>query len=135
MRVQKKVSIQGEWAKKKEDILNGDIITINNSGQLVSGEYGERYVFKVETRNGEKLLTFNQTSINYLIDGYGDNTDNWVGKRAKVWIIKANVGGKLKDVVYLTPPDWIEGDDGFYPPNSDTKVIDVDDIPIEDEGV
>jgi len=132
MKVQKRVSIQGDWAKKGEDIRDGDIITIKDSGQIISGDYGDRYVFKIETRNGEKLLTFNQTSINNLIDAYGDETGNWVNKEVKVWIVKQNVAGKLKDVIYLTAPDWVEGEDGFVPPEKkeDKDIPVINEVPL-----
>lgn len=133
MKVQKKVSIQGEWAKKKEDIFNEDVLTIRDAGQVISGEYGDRHVFKVETRNGVKLLSFNQTSMNNLIDVYGDETENWVGKKIKAWIVKANVGGKLKDVIYLTHPSWVEGEDGFYPPEGFASDVADGDIPVIEE--
>ena len=126
MKVQKRTSVSGEFARKGEDIKNGDIITINNEGEVVSGDYGDRNVFKVETKNGEKLLTFNQTSINYLIDAYGDETSKWVGKKIKVWIVKSSIAGKWKDVVYLSAPDWIEGKDGLQPPKGDIPVIEED---------
>jgi hypothetical protein len=106
MLVQKKEVLQGEWAKINRDIFNGDIITIIDEGKIVSGTYRERYVFKIKTKTGDiKLLTFNQTSINYLIDAYGNETEKWKGKEAKVWIVKSSVGGKMRDVVYLTPPE------------------------------
>jgi len=132
MKVQKKVSVQGEWAKPKQDIDSGDIIRIKNSGEIIQGEYGDRHVFKVATKNGEKLLSLNQTSLNYLIDAFGDETESWVGKDIKVWLVKSNIQGKMKDVVYLTALDWIESDEGFCPPNEK------DDIPVineEDEGL
>ena len=133
MQVQKKISIQGDWVKVKVDIFNGDIITIIDEGRLLPGEYGERHVFKVLTKNGEKLLTFNQTSMNYLIDAYSNETDKWQGEKVKVWLVKSNVGGKMKDIVYLTAPDWVEGEDGFYPPSESKEK---EEIPIiEDEGV
>jgi hypothetical protein len=78
MLVQKKEVLQGEWAKINKDIFDGDIITIMDEGKLVSGTYGERYVFKIKTKTGDiKLLTFNQTTMNYLIDAYGNDTKDW----------------------------------------------------------
>jgi hypothetical protein len=115
MQVQKKISVQGEWAKVRQDINDKDILTILNEGQITPGDYGDRNVFKLKTQNGEKILSFNQTSMNYLIDAFGNETKNWVGKEIKAWIIKINVSGKLKDVIYLTAPDWIMGSDGFIP--------------------
>ena len=132
MKVQKKVSIQGDWAKIKEDIFKGDIVKIADEGRLLPGEYGERHVFKVLTKNGEKLLTFNQTTMNYLIDAYGEETNEWQGEKVKIWLVKSNVAGKMRDIVYLTAPDWVEGDDGFYPPEKNNKEIPV--VDEEEEG-
>lgn len=57
-------------------------------------------VFKVRVPSGQELaLKFNQTSINYLIDAYGDESSAWVGNRVKVWSVMWNVGGKVKKVV------------------------------------
>jgi len=118
----------GEWAKVKQDFFNGDLITIADEGRVVSGEFGDRHVFKVETKNGIKNLSFNQTTMNYLIDVFGEETNEWQGVKVKVWIIKSNVGGKIRDIVYLTAPDWIEGDDGFYPPNDESIPVVENDI-------
>lgn len=132
MKVAKRITIGGDWAKPKQDIFDGDIITIKDAGQIIPGDFGDRHTFKVETKNGEKNLSFNQTSMNYLIEGFGDETNDWVGKEVKAHIVKSNVGGKMRDVIYLTPPDWIEGMDGYYPPNE--KSLDPDeDIPVIDE--
>lgn len=130
--MEKKVSILGEWAKVKEDISDGDIIEITNEGEKMAGEFGERNVFKVETKNGIKNMSFNQTTMNYLIDAYGGETNEWIGEKARVWVVKSNVGGKMKDIVYLTAPDWVEGEDGFYPPKTKSKASE-DDIPVIDE--
>ena len=117
MILHKKISVGGQFAKVGEDIKDGDFIKLLDAGQTVDGEFGARQVFKVETKNGEKNLSFNQTSINNLIDGFGEDTDKWTGKEVKVWIIKAMVSGKLRNVVYLSPTDWIMSDDGeFIPP-------------------
>ncbi|MEI6580824.1 MAG: hypothetical protein WCO07_01485 [bacterium] len=112
MKLHKKTSIAGEWAKPKEDINQGDVIEILNEGATVSGEYGDRQVFKIKTKNGEKNLSFNQTSLNYLIDAYGDDTKTWVGKKANVTIIKMNVSGKFRDIVYIYGIGWEMQEDG-----------------------
>ena len=105
MKVKKVESLNGDFAKKKEDINDGDLITILDEGKVIEGVFGEQRIFKIKTKAGdEKLLSFNQTSINHLIDTYEDETKDWVGKEAKIWIVKQNVAGKFKDVVYLTGP-------------------------------
>jgi hypothetical protein len=71
-------------------------------------------VFKIQTRNGEKNLSFNQTTMNNLIDEFSDETSSWVGKKVKVWMIKAMVSGKLQNVVYLSGLGWTMADDGTF---------------------
>ena len=136
----------GEYAKKGEDIKDGDLITILDEGQVVTGDYGDRMVFKVETLNGPKNLSFNQKSMNNLIDAFGDDTVVWIGKKVKIWMIRALVSGKFQQVVYLASPFWLMADDGtFHAPNGgvnapvtrqnqpqSTEVADSD-IPVIDE--
>ena len=135
MKVQKIIRAQGEYAKKKEDIKDQDVIMIQDEGQLVTGDYGDRMVFKIETRNGDKNLSFNQTSMNNLIEVFGDETKSWIGKKVKVWIVKAMVSGKFQDIVYLADPSYVMADDGrFYSTktttnNDDIPVIETDGIP------
>lgn len=114
MEIQKKVSVQGEFAKKGTDIKDGDLVTIKSEGTTISGEFGDRLAFTIATRNGDKVLTFNQTTLNNLVDAYGKESKAWVGKEAKVWIIKMSVSGKIRDVVFLAEPTWEINDEGFF---------------------
>jgi len=112
MKMQKKLS--GNWAKKGEDIKNGDAVEILDGGQEDMGEYGKRIVFKIKTRNGEKSVAFNQTSINTLIDEFGDDSDKWVGNSVKIDVVKALVAGKMQNIFYFTPVGWEMADDGTW---------------------
>lgn len=136
MIVQKIVTAQGEWAKKGEDIKDGDVVTIVDEGQIISGEYGDRNVFKVETRNGKKLVSFNQTSINHLVDGFGKDTKDWIGKEASIFAIRQSVAGKLLNVFYVTPKGWVIDDAGgdlkFAPAKGKNKS---NDAPLPDDEV
>jgi len=67
--------------------------------------------------------------MNYLIDAFGGETNEWQGEKVKVWVVKSNVGGNMKNVVYLTAPNWVETDDGFGKPNGK----DEEDIPTIEE--
>ena len=129
MKVTKKTSISGEWAKAKVDIDEGDLVKVLNEGEIVSGDFGDRSVFKVETKKGEKLLSFNQSTINYLIDAFGEETKEWIGKEVKVWITRSMIGDKMRNVVYLTAPDWVETEDGFGSPLQDEVPTIEEDIP------
>jgi hypothetical protein len=116
MQVFKKIAI-GNWAKPGQDLRDGDLIEILDEGKEVENpKFGKRNVFSIATKNGIKSLTFNQTTINNLIDAFGAETKQWVGKTVKVWIIKQNVGGLLRNVIYLTAPDWEFTESGFVPP-------------------
>ena len=64
MKANKKTSLGGEWAKKGVDIKSGDVVTITNARTMVSGDYGDRPVFSVRTKNGEKNQTFNKPDLN-----------------------------------------------------------------------
>ena len=106
MKVHKKVSISGEFAKVGEDFKDGDIIKILNAGEIIPGEWGDRQMFKISVSTGEKNLSFNQTSVNNLIDVFGEDTQKWVGQNVKVWVVKQMIDGKLRNVAYLTGVDW-----------------------------
>ena len=106
MKVEIKQSVSGEFAKKGEDINDGDVIKFLDKGKEVEGKFGAQRVFKIETVDGdEKLVSVNQTSINCLIPKYGDDTEKWIGKEIKVWINRENVAGQRRKVLYLTHPD------------------------------
>jgi len=129
MQIKKKVSLNGEWIKSGVDIHDGDIIKINDAGQPVEGEFGTRTVFRVDVGGLEKLLSWNQTSLNNCVDAFGEDSTKWVGKKVKVWILKMMVGGKLKNVVYLSAPDWTMNDDGTFKGNKDINVSSEVDYP------
>ena len=106
MKVEFKQSVSGEFAKKGEDINDGDVIKFLDEGKEVEGKFGAQRVFKIETVDGdEKLVSVNQTSVNYLIPKYGDDTEKWIGKEIKVWINRENVAGQQRKVLYFTHPD------------------------------
>ncbi len=146
MKVNKVVSMGVGYARKSEyeyegvkyeaDIKDGDIITIVDAGQITMGQYGEQHVFKIKTRNGEKAITLNQTTMNNLIDAYGDETKEWVGKEVKVWLIKALVSGKMQKVTYLSDQSWEMNDEGKFlsPEKADVDIAgsDEDDINFDD---
>lgn len=121
--MQKKTSVAGEWAKKGEDILNGDVIEILNAGEMVTGEFGERNVFHINTRNGERLLTLNQTSVNNLVDAFGEDSESWVGKKSVCFLVNVMVGGKMVKAIYLAAEGWDMLDDGSFAKRNNTASV------------
>jgi len=106
MKIVKKVSIGGEFAKKGEDIVNGDTVKILSSGDTVDGQFGTQYVFKVSTKNGDKNVNFNQTTLNILHDEFGEDSENWVGKEVTIRAKKDTVAGKKVEIYYFVTPEW-----------------------------
>ena len=104
MELKKHESI-GSYLKKGEDIKENDILEITTSGREVEGQYGTQYVSGVKKDKTEGNVSFNQSTLNNLIDGYGSETENWIGKKVKVFTIKQNVQGKIRNVYYFLHPD------------------------------
>lgn len=131
MKYQKKVSIKGDFARKGEDIKDGDIITILDEGKTVQGNYGAQHIFKIKLADGEdKDFSLNQTSLNNLIDAFGEEATEWIGKEVKVWAILSNVQGKMIKVYYLSHPDAELDEGGEF-----VMTVKVDGGPtINDEG-
>jgi len=94
------------------DLQNGDTVTILDGGETEQGNYGEQIVFVVKTRNGDKKFTMNQTTVNVLIEEFGDDTETWVGKEVKVLTQKKVIAGKKCVVAYLATDAWSMDDYG-----------------------
>jgi len=142
MKIIKRESMQGDWAKIGEDIVDGGSIVILNEGKEIEGEFGTRIVFKVKTKNGEKNMTFNQTSLNNLVDAYGDDSVKWINQIAKTYVVKQRVKDKLTNVAYICGAEWKMLDDGTFlkssaksPQNAkseatvDSEAVSLDEIP------
>ena len=102
------------FAKKGEDIKEGDIITICSEGRIVEGQFGSQHIFEIKNVDDEVLaFGINQTSINALVDAFGEETADWIGKRVKVHSFKQNVAGKFIQVYYVAPEGYEMGENGF----------------------
>ena len=80
---QKRTNIIGEWAKKGEDIRKGDRIEILSEGREIVSQFKDKNgndqtqtVFSIKTRNGAKNIPLNQTSINSLVEEFGEDDKN-----------------------------------------------------------
>ena len=130
-KIYKKKESVGSFLKKGEDIKDGDIITIANEGKEQEGEYGVQNIFLVKLKDGrEGNVGFNQTTINGLVDAFGENALEWVGKEVKVLKVKQNVSGKFRDVYYFAHLDAELTEDGIVMPGVEKSI---DNIPVIDE--
>lgn len=151
--MQKKINVSGVYAKKEPyeyegqkyeaDLKNGDRVKLLNEGEITVGQYGEKHTFRIETRNGERLVDLNQSSINILVDEFGEESKNWAGKEVRVITKKDVVAGKKVIIVYLVTGNW-ELDDfgdlvkggGFEPTSQrDAQIQDPDSVKYPDEDI
>ena len=116
----------GSFLKKGEDFKEGDLLEIANEGKKEEGTFGIQDIFLMKIGEKEGNLSINQTSINAIIDAYGEDSINWIGKKVKATKVKMSVGGKFKDVWYFAHPDAEFTEDGF-------EMTVKDDIPVVEE--
>lgn len=94
-----------------QDLRDQDIIQIASEGEMQEGQYGQKFVCKVKLAGGEtKKLSMNNTSWNNMINEFGNETSEWIGKEVRVHIIKQKIGATFKDALFLTHPN--KGVDG-----------------------
>ncbi len=96
-----------------QDVKTGDVLIFTNAGEFVEMDYSLAkdgsdistvLQIEVELPNGKKkLISPNKTSRNEISTLYGVNTEDWVNKSVEVELVKQNVMGKLRDVIYLKP--------------------------------
>lgn len=128
---QKRVGV-GSFLKKGSDFKDGDLLEIANEGKDSEGEYGTQHLFLVKANGKEGNVSFNQTTINGLIDAYGADSLKWIGKQVKATKIKQNVAGKFVDVWYFSHPEAELTETGFVMPNApreDIPVVEEEEIP------
>lgn len=98
------------FAKKKEDVNSGDIVTIVADAEEQPDSYNPgktQTAIKVKTKAGDKMVSLNQTSINILISEFGTNdASQWIGKKAKVLLRGSVIGGKKTIALYLVGVDY-----------------------------
>lgn len=85
---------------KAEQCHDGDIIVFVGAGKVVDKTFKEEGLDKkrrsleipVKLRGHEKIYTPNNTTINFLSAVWGEDTDNWVGKEARINLMPGNFG-------------------------------------------
>ena len=102
----RKVPYEYDGVQYEADIKDNDMVKILDSGNVEQGTYGEETNFKIKTRNGDKKLTFNQTTINVLVQELGEDTETWVDKDVKVILQKKVIASKKVIVPYLVVGEW-----------------------------
>ena len=97
---------------KTADVKNGEIITFKNEGEWIEsakwkyddGTPRNDFTIKVDWKGAEKLMRLNKGNRDTLIEEYGNNTAEWIGKSATITVEKVMVAGKKMDTIVLTIP-------------------------------
>jgi len=101
-----------EGKNYEADLQHGDIVTILDGGSVEESQFGPQHYFLIKTRNGEKRTPFNQSSINILVAAYGAESEQWIGKEAKILTKKTVIAGKKVIVAYFVVKGWYLDDFG-----------------------
>lgn len=69
---------------KPDNITKDTLFTILEEPKLIDGEFGKKLETRIKIQNGENTekarWRINNTSKDILIDAYGAESENWIGK-------------------------------------------------------
>jgi len=116
---QKTTAIQGSWVKSSE-IENGTTAKIVSETNPQPSQYlnkdgspKNQDVAKVLFKGYSESVNvgLNRTTINGLIDSFGEDSKNWQDKVLTVDVEKIRIGGKSNTAIYLIPENYEKTDD------------------------
>jgi len=102
------VKIKDSNYLKSTDVKTGDIVELTNEGEYIPAEetsFG-RETFEINiilNDNETKTWTMNKTTRIECKETWGNDSAAWVGKTLSIEIVKQNVKGQLKEVIYGHP--------------------------------
>jgi hypothetical protein len=139
---QKTISIQGSWAKASEieSGITAKIVSETNPqpSQFLNkdGSIKTQDVAKVSFKGFPEAMnvSLNRTTINGLVDAFGEDSKNWMNKNLRVETEKVRVAGKAVVALYLIPEGYEKRDDeSGYAVIAKIGSSDVDSIPVIEE--
>jgi len=123
MKYEKNESFSGGWVKGA-DVESGTKCSLTTETKRVQSQFKDKNgnpktqdVAKIQFfgTNEAKNISINRASLNALVDAFGTESNDWVGKELTAQTEKVIVGGKRVTAVYLVPNGYEmkENDDGF----------------------
>ena len=102
-----KIPRQGDYLTSA-DVKDGDILEILEGPELRSKEdtgfdrdvYGVTVLLPNKTN---KMWTLNKTTYNDCWDEWGDESENWIGKKLKIATENRKIRGEKKTIIYGEP--------------------------------
>ena len=121
MKYTKSQGVGGAWVKGSE-VVSGTKCKLTTetipSESSFEGKPIKNNVAKIRSQGetGEaKNVNVNRPSINALIDAFGEDSKDWIGKLLTAQTEKMIVGGKRVTALYLIPEGYeLKEDDGGY---------------------
>lgn len=103
-----KLTSGGQWLKA-EQVKNDDLITFMDAGDWIEntkfpypdGKPKKDFIIGVECNGEAKLMRLNKTNRDILSAAWGDDTDRWLNKQAKVTLDNVRVSGKQFKTIIL----------------------------------
>ena len=69
---------------------------------VVQGDIKSKLILPIKLSNGKvRDWIPNKTSIKFMVNLWGDETDQWLGKTARFVLTNQNVRGEMKDVIFV----------------------------------
>lgn len=121
MQYQKSSGVSGGWVKASEVVSGTKAKLVSEtvpSESVWEGKTIKNNVAKIRFQGQEgeaKNVNVNKPSINGLIDAFGTDSKDWIGKVLTAHTEKMLVGGKRVTALYLIPDGFeIAEDEGGY---------------------
>lgn len=105
---------KGNEYLKADNVKQGQIVQFTNAGEIevstkyryknqdgTEGDFVRSLVFRVKYEGEDKKIKISVASKESLIDAFGDDTENWVGKKASIMVIPTPNG--QKKMIVLVP--------------------------------
>lgn len=106
----------GAWVDKKA-VVNGTKCKIVTETEPRETEWGTQDVAKIRIQGEEesKNVNLNKATINALVEEFGEDSKEWIGKVLTMQTEKMVVAGKRVTALYLLPEGYLltEDDAGY----------------------
>lgn len=120
---QKSERINGDWVKGK-DVRSGSKAKFTSEVHPTASQFKDKEgnpqmqdvgKILIQGDTEAKNISVNRSSLNALIDAYGNDSANWIGKILTIETLKMMVAGKMQTAVYLIPEGYeLKEDDAGY---------------------
>lgn len=118
---EKSVGVSGDWVKGSE-VVSGTKCKLVSETNPTQSQFKDEKTGAIKTQNVSKIvfatspsnqlnINVNRATINALVDAFGGESKDWIGKVLTAQTEKVVVGGKRVTAVYLVPDGYALGED------------------------